>query len=199
MTVARPVRLVASLLFLAVLSGCNLLSGADDPRETYDIIAPVREFAAGSTRAQLLVKEPLALKTLDSDRVVLKPEPRVVTYLANAQWVDTAPKLVQARLVEAFENTGRTGATARPGDGLVIDFQLVSTLRRFEIDGTANTAVFEISIKLLADKTGQVRETRIFTATAPVQGQESADYVRALDQAFDAGAEQIIDWVLASV
>lgn len=181
------------------LSGCNLLSGADAPRETYDIVAPVRDLAPGQTEAQLLIKEPVALRTLDSDRVVLKPDPRVVTYLEDAQWVDTAPKLVQARLVEAFENTGRTGATARPGDGLVIDFQLVSVLRRFEIDGEANAAVFEISIKLLADKTGLVQETRIFTASAPVSGTESADYIRALDNAFDAGADQIIRWVLSSI
>ena len=183
----------------AILSGCTLLSGPDAPRETYDIIAPLREPGSGATGAQLLVKEPVALKTLDSDRIVLKPEPRVVTYLADAQWVDTAPKLVQARLVETFENTGRTGATALPGDGLVIDFQLVSVLRRFEISGTTNAAVFEISIKLLNDKTGQVRETRIFTASAPVSGEGSKAYVRALDQAFDAGVEEIVDWVLTLI
>lgn len=189
-----------TVAFAAVLlAGCNLLGGADDPRETYDIIAPIGDRIDGRTEAQLLVKEPVALKTLDSDRIVLKPEPRVVTYLEDSQWVDTAPKLVQARLIEAFENTGRTGATARPGDGLVIDFQLVSTLRRFEIDGQTNSAVFEISIKLLADKTGLVRDTRIFTASAPVRGSEGQDYIRALDQAFDAGAEEITEWVLSSV
>ena len=190
---------IFSLCALALLAGCNLLGGADDPRETYDIIAPVRDDVRAATEAQLLIKEPTALKTLNSDRVVLKPEPRVVTYLQDAQWVDTAPRLVQLRLIEAFENTGRTGATAQPGDGLVIDFQLVSVLRRFEIDGATNSAVFEISIKLLSDKSGQVRETRIFTARAPVSSDESADYIRALDQAFDAGAEQIIDWVLSSI
>ena len=190
---------VVCLLALGLLSGCALFGGPDAPRETYDIVAPLRDDVAASTQAQLLIKEPTALKTLDSDRVVLKPEPRVVTYLEDAQWVDTAPKLVQARLIEAFENTGRTGATAQPGDGLVIDFQLVSVLRRFEIDGNMNAAVFEISIKLLSDKSGQVRETRIFTARAPVEGDASADYIRALDRAFDAGAEQIIDWVLTSI
>ena len=192
-------RFVMLILLGPALAACNVLGGPDDPRETYDIVAPERQLPGGRTEAQLLVKEPVALKTLNSDRVVLKPEPRVVTYLEDAQWVDTAPKLVQARLVEAFENTGRTGATAFPGDGLVIDYQLVSTLRRFEIDGTTDAAVFEIAIKLLTDRTGQVRESRIFTARAPVNGTESADYIRALDQAFDAGAGEIIAWVLGSV
>ena len=184
---------------LVLLPGCNLLRGEDTPNETYDILAPVQNIAPGETRSQLLVKEPVTLKTLDSQQIVLKPEPRVVTYLANAQWVDTAPRLVQARLVEVFENTGRTGATARPGDGLVIDYQLVSSLRRFEIAQDRNAAVFEISIKLLNDRTGQVLETRIFTAQAPLEGTEATDYIRALDRAFDAGAREIVDWVLTLV
>lgn len=184
---------------LVLLPGCNLLRGEDAPNETYDILAPVQNIAPGETRSQLLVKEPVTLKTLDSQQIVLKPEPRVVTYLANAQWVDTAPRLVQARLVEVFENTGRTGATARPGDGLVIDYQLVSSLRRFEIAQDRNAAVFEISIKLLNDRTGQVLETRIFTAQAPLEGTEATDYIRALDRAFDAGAREIVDWVLTLV
>ena len=201
-TCARAVARCAGLSIVvgvALVQGCALVTPPEPPRETYDIIAPLAAPTQARTQAQLLVKVPNALKALDSERIVLKPQPRVVTYIAGAQWLDTAPKLVQARLVEAFENTGRTGATAKPGDGLVIDFQLVSDLRRFEIDGARNEAVFEISIKLLTDKTGLVRETRIFTARVPVSGDTPEAYVRALDAAFDAGSKDIIAWVLRLV
>ena len=194
----RPAPFVALAAVLA-LSGCNLLRGPDAPRETYDIIAPANAAPAAATRAQILVKEPTALRAYDTDRIVLKPSPRVITYIQEAQWLDTAPKLLQARLVEVFENTGRTGATARPGDGLVIDFQLVSSLRRFEIVEDENAAILELSIKLLTDKTGLVRSTRIFTARAPVNEPTPDGYVRALDNAFDAAAREIVDWVLTSI
>lgn len=199
---ARPRRSASVSVALAAalaLSGCNLLRGPDAPRETYDIIAPANAAPSAATRAQILVKEPVALKAYDTDRIVLKPTPRVITYVADAQWLDTAPKLIQARLVEVFENTGRTGATARPGDGLVIDFQLVPSLRRFEIVEDENAAILELSIKLLTDKTGLVRSTRIFTARAPVNEATADGYVRALDNAFDAAAREIVDWVLTSI
>ena len=192
-------RCATALILTTALGGCALVKGADAPRETYDILAPTTVARTGSTRAQLLVKEPTALKALNSDRIVLKPSPRVITYVAEGQWLDTAPRLVQARLVEAFENTGRTGATAKPGDGLVIDYQLVTNLRRFDIDGRSNEAVMELSVKLLTDRTGKVRDARIFSASVPV-GTASADgYVVALDAAFDAVARDVIAWVLRSV
>lgn len=193
--------LAASVLALAAVtaSGCNLLRGADAPRETYDIIAPANAAPSAATRSQILVKEPTALRAYDTDRIILKPSPRVITYIEEAQWLDTAPKLIQARLVEVFENTGRTGATARPGDGLVIDFQLVPSLRRFEIVEDENVAVLELSIKLLTDRTGLVRSTRIFTAQAPVNEATPDGYVRALDNAFDAASREIVEWVLTSI
>ena len=196
----RRGRAAATLAVAALaLGGCNLLRGPDAPRETYDIIAPANAAPSVATRAQILVKEPTALRAYDTDRIVLKPSPRVITYIADAQWLDTAPKLIQARLVEVFENTGRTGATARPGDGLVIDFQLVPSLRRFEIIEDENAAILELSIKLLTDKTGLVRSTRIFTARAPVDEATSDGYVRALDNAFDAASREIVEWVLSSI
>ncbi|MEL6750568.1 MAG: ABC-type transport auxiliary lipoprotein family protein [Pseudomonadota bacterium] len=177
------------------LSSCALLQGPEAPRETYELTA-VDDVAGltGATRAQILVKVPSALKSIDSDRIVVRPTPSVVTYLAGAQWSDTLPRMVQAKLVTAFENTAATGATAQPGDGLVIDYQLIGQIRRFGIDETARQARLEMSVKLLSDRSGKVVETRVFTATAPAGS--GADYVAALDRAFDALTRDIVRWVI---
>ncbi|MEE9374991.1 MAG: ABC-type transport auxiliary lipoprotein family protein [Rhizobiaceae bacterium] len=182
------------LISLAMTS-CALIKKPEAARETYDISAP-QDFSGlqGGTRSQILVKLPTALKAIDSDRIIVKPSPSVITYQAGAQWSDTVPRMVQAKLVEAFENTGATGATAKPGDGLVIDFQLVSSIRRFEIlDGVA---VIEMSIKLLTDKTGLVQETRIFTAKTNAVGSTADAYVAAFDASFDELARSIVRWVV---
>ena len=185
------------VLSLAVLPACALVKGKEAPRETFDLSAPksIAGLNVGGG-SQILVKVPNALKTIDNDRLIIKPSPSVITYLAGAQWADTIPKLVQARLVETFENTGATRATAIPGDGLVIDYQLVSDIRRFEISG--GTAVIEMSVKLLVDRTGLVRETRIFTASAPANGSDNDAYVAAFDAAFDQLATSIARWVIGS-
>lgn len=197
----RPLLLVSGIVMLLGTSGCALLKSAPEPRDSYEITAPKSVSGiSGSTRAQILIKKPNALKSLDSERLVLRSNGSEITYLAGVQWTDTVPNMVQSKLVESFENSGATGATAKPGDGLVIDYQLVSDLRRFEVvtDG-GNRAVIEISIKLLSDKSGKVLETEIFTASAPVSGEANDAYIRALDAAFDELAIDIIRWVLGQV
>ncbi len=197
----RPLRrqAIASLIACAMLvSSCALIKRPEAPRETYELSAPT-SFSGlrGSTGAQILVKLPTSLDTINSERIVLRPSKSVITYVAGAQWSDTVPKMVQAKLVEAFENTGATGATAKPGEGLVIDYQLVSNLRRFEIAN--RVAIIEVSIKLLADRTGKVVETRVFTAEAPVSGDVPENYVAGFDAAFDDLSRAVIKWVLGAV
>ena len=121
-SVSRVLRALVLGASACALASCALITPKEAPRETFDISAPTSfSGVRGGSRAQILVKSPTALKSLDSDRIVVKPAPTVVTYLAGAQWADTVPRLIQAKLVEAFENSGATRATAKPGDGLVID------------------------------------------------------------------------------
>jgi len=196
---SRAGALFLSVALLASVSGCALLKSAPAPRDTFELSAPTG-FAnvSGATGAQLLVKLPNALKSIDSDRIIVKNGPSGVTYLAGAQWADTVPRMVQAKLIEAFENKGTTGATAKPGDGLVIDYQMISDIRRFEIS-EAGVATIEMSIKLLSDKSGKVLETRIFSAQSTAVGSDASAYVASFDAAFAELSRSVISWVLARV
>ena len=73
------------------LGSCSVIK-REGQRETYDISAP-REFdnLPKGRRTQILIKEPTALKAVDSDRIIVKPSKNVVTYLSRAQWTDTVP------------------------------------------------------------------------------------------------------------
>ncbi|KQT53272.1 ABC transporter [Aureimonas sp. Leaf454] len=190
--------LLAALAF--GLGACASLGGTTPP-DTYEISSPTTvQRKAGATRAQLLIPEPTAIKTLDSAQIVIKPTPYTVEYLANSQWSDRLPRMVQLRFVQAFENSGRVAAVGVPGQGLAIDYQVVMEIRRFEIDADgANRAVVEIAVKALNDKTGAVRATRVFTQTAPVSGAGNASYVAALDAAFDRTSADIVAWMLKLV
>ena len=83
----RATFIAASVL---MLSSCALLKGAEPPRDTYEISAP-SSFSGirGGTRAQLLVKGPTALDAINSQRMILRPSPNSITYIAGAQWSDT--------------------------------------------------------------------------------------------------------------
>ncbi|MCW4114399.1 ABC-type transport auxiliary lipoprotein family protein [Aurantimonas sp. MSK8Z-1] len=191
-----------SALFAALAIGLCSCASLSTPPDTYEISAP--EIAAaqkGATRAQLLIAEPTAIKTLDSDHIVVKPTPYTVEFLGNSQWSDRLPRMVQLRLVQAFENTGRVGAVGVPGQGLAIDWQIVTEIRQFEIDvaGGGRSAKIEIAVKMLNDRNGVVRATRVFDTVEPVRGSANGDYVAALDRAFDRTAGDIVAWTMALI
>ncbi|GGD91309.1 ABC transporter [Aureimonas endophytica] len=194
-------RNLTAIFLAAVLGGCAAL-GKSTPPDTYEISAPAPRVPASSRqRVQLLVPDPTAIKTLDSTSIVVKPTPFTIEALQNSQWSDRLPRIVQLRMVQAFETTGRVGAVGVPGQGLAIDYQVIMEIRRFEIDAGAgrNTATIEIAVKLLNDRNGTVRASRTFSERSPVTGSGNPAFVAALDRAFDKVAGDIVTWTLGAV
>jgi len=182
------------------LSGCTSLVAGPAP-STYDLTAlDSVPGLRGGTRAQLLILEPSALKVLDSEQIVIKPSAAEVEYIARAQWTDRLPKVVQAKLVETFENTGRARAVAKPGEGLVIDYQLVSDIRAFEASlESGRVARVSISVKLVSDRTGKVVRTKVFSKSVPLGGTDGLAVATALDDAFDLVSAEIVKWTYSGV
>lgn len=186
-----------SAIALALLAaGCAALPGGGPaPLDTFELSAPEgpAKQAPGST--QILIAEPTALKSLDTQNIVIAPTPASIEYLDGAQWADRLPRVVQDRLAEAFENAGGFAGVGKPGQGLAIDYQVIVEIRAFEVrvngGTTANVVLF---VKLLNDRNGTVRAIREFEATAPVSGTGNDAYVAALDAAFREAAAEIVSW-----
>ncbi len=192
---ARTV-IVLPLVALAV-TGC----GTAAKNDTFDLSGtPSTATGRRPKRSQILVPEPTALKALDSEQIVIRVSPSEIQYLARSQWSDRLPRMVQSKLVEAYENSGKLGGVGKPGQGLAIDYQVVTEIRSFEIDaGAGNQAVVEISAKILNDRNGTVRTQKVFRAATPAGGGSSEGYVKALDRAFSAVTAQIVNWTLTSI
>ncbi|WEZ83310.1 ABC-type transport auxiliary lipoprotein family protein [Rhizobium sp. 32-5/1] len=193
---AGVIRFAAVCLFAATLSACAGKANND----TYSLSASPQVEGPNSTSKQILVPEPTALKALDSEQVVIRLSPSEIQYLAASQWSDRLPKMVQAKLVQAFENTGKVGGVGKPGEGLAIDYQVISEIRAFEIatEG-ADTAIVEIFAKILNDRNGTVRAQKSFRATVPVRGSGNAAFVAALDAAFADVSAEIVAWTLKAI
>lgn len=188
--------MLALPLLAALLSGC----GSKANNDTFDLsLTPSGEGPSARNR-QILVPEPTAVKMLDSDQVVIRVSPSELQYLANSRWGDRLPRLVQSKLVEAFENSGRLGGVGKPGQGLAIDYQIVTDIRNFEVvTKGARFADVEISAKLLNDRNGTVKAQSVFKATVPVSGTENRRYIEALDKAFAKVGAEIVDWSLKAM
>lgn len=192
------VRLLAGALVAAFLPGCALLGGGSAPLDTYELTAADPGGGAKRRGVQILVAEPSALKSLDSVNIVIKPTANEVQYLKGAQWADRLPKVVQARLAQAFQASDRVGGVGKPGEGLAIDYQIITEIRKFDIrlDG-GDRAEVELFVRVLNDRNGTVRAAKEFTAQASVPGSGNAAYAAALDAAFRAASVEIVDWSVA--
>lgn len=179
-----------------LLAGC----GSKATNDTFDLsITPSAQGQSAKNR-QILVPEPTALKSLDSEQVLVRVSPSEFQYLADSRWGDRLPRMVQSKLVQAFENTGKLGGVGKPGQGLAIDYQVVTEIRSFEIDSSGpRTAKVEISVKILNDRNGSVRAQSVFAASVPVSGEGNAKFIAALNRAFAKVGAEIVDWTLRSI
>jgi len=189
----RPALAVALAAALA-LSGCASLGGAKPPA-IYDLSSPT-DFSglrAGTTR-QLLVPVPTAIDALGSARIVVREPVGRLSYYPGATWSDELPSLVQTKLVRAFENSGRA-KVGRPGESLAIDYQVIVDVRAFELDvSQGRVAHVALGVKLLDDRTGKVRATKVFDAAVPATSDAADAVVRALDAAADRALTDVVIW-----
>ena len=182
------------------LGGCAALPGGGPaPLDTFELSAAHVE-AQRHSRRQILIAEPSALKALDGQNIVIKTGARAIQYLKGAQWADRLPLIVQARLAQSFQNAGSFAGVGKPGEGLAIDYQVISEIRAFEIRAfeiradQGERAEVEIFVRLLNDRNGEVRAAKSFSASAAVSGVGNKAYVDALDAAFGKAATDIVRW-----
>lgn len=193
----RQLAVSVALASMMVLGGC-IGAGADNDTFALSSVSAVE--GPGAKSRQILVPEPTALKALDSEQIVIRLSGVEIQYLSKARWSDRLPKMVQSKLVEAYENSGKLGGVGKPGQGLAIDFQIVTDIRAFQVETNGATrGHIEISAKLLNDRNGTVRAQKVFTASAPVSGSDNRAYIGALDVAFAQVAAEIVGWTLKNI
>ena len=196
-------RVLGVLLGLtALVSGCAAIPGVGPAAlDTYELTTPSFDAVGrGNTRRQILISEPTALKSLDGQSIVVKPTPSSIEFLGGAQWGDRLPKVVQARLAEAFQKSGKFGGVGRPGEGLAIDYQISIDIRAFEIRATGGqTGHVEFFVRILDDRNGIVRASRGFEASSHVAGTGNDAFVAALDRAFADATASLVNWTVSAL
>jgi cholesterol transport system auxiliary component len=193
-------RIAAALALFLAIAGCAGLGTSAPP--TFNLTA-AQDFPrrSGPPRGQLIIGEPTALAILDSEKIVVRPAAGEFAYLGGAQWSDRLPKLLQARIVQSFENASRLRAVGRPGERLTADFQLVTDIRAFHV-AVAENGVFaevEISAKVVVEKSGRIVAARVFRSTVPAASSEPPAAVAALDDAFHRVVIEMVLWAVRGV
>jgi phospholipid/cholesterol/gamma-HCH transport system substrate-binding protein len=181
-----------------IVAGLERLTGGGKkgPATIYDLGVP-RAFPPREKLAhiQILVPEPGAPIALDTQKVVPRSNGADAESFANAQWSDTIPKLVQAKVIQTLDNSSYLGAVSRPLDGLASDYRLLIDLREFRIAAAAGeTSDVEFGAKVLGNG-GRIVASKVFAAKAPTASAGAPAGVAAIDQAFGKAAADLAAWV----
>ena len=186
----------------SIVAGLEKMTGggaAAAPKITYDLRAVQEAAPSGrGLKSQIGLPEPTAVAMLQTQRFLFSPVKEMPAF-ADAMWADSLPKLLQARLIEGFENYDIAHAPLRTPDASPPDTQLVLDVRRFEVttDGEP-MAVIALSARLL-DKDDKVKASRLFEQRQKLDTLEPAAAVAAYNEAFGRLSRDVIGWTAASM
>jgi phospholipid/cholesterol/gamma-HCH transport system substrate-binding protein len=183
-----------------IVAGLERMTGATapPPKITYDLHVPKNPAPLGKTiNLQWAIPEPTAVAMLETQRFLFSPAQDYPGF-AEAMWADALPKLVQARLIESFENYDIAHAPLRMVDAGMTEFQLLIDLRRFRIAlDSMPAAEIELSARII-DKNGKIVASHLFEEHERLDRVEPSQAVAAFSEAFGRLAKNLIAWTVAA-
>lgn len=182
-----------------IISGVERMTGAaPTPRKAVFDLRAVEDFAQPrrELHGQLAIPEPSAIVMFDTQRFLFEPG-REPEGFADAQWSDSLPKLIQAKLLQSFENYDIAHPPLRDAPDAAA--QLLVDLRAFRITGDGElNAELSFSAKIV-DKAGRVIAARVFTAKQRLDDRQPAAAVAAFNDAFGRIVGDLIPWVASAI
>jgi cholesterol transport system auxiliary component len=151
---------------------------------------------------RLVIDVPRASPGLDSSRIALVRPPVSFDYFADSAWTDRAPVVVQAALLESFENSGRLVALDRDSIEAEPDFVLQTELRHFEAeyDRATGPPLVRVAIRVRIVSAGgrRIVAATAFSRSARAAANDVPSIVAALDRALGEVIDEIVAWSLAN-
>jgi cholesterol transport system auxiliary component len=199
----------AGLLMISALSGCSGLASltqASKPVELF-VLTPKSTFDSTLPRLryQIVVDTPTATAAVNTDQIAVQPTPLQVQYLPGARWIDRAPLIVQALLIESFENTGKVPAVGSSTIGLRADYLIVTDIREFQALVPESTVAepllinVRLSLKVVDAFTDRIIASRSFEEIEPSSSDTATDVAAAFDEALGDTMRDAVEWSIREI
>ncbi|WP_170588776.1 ABC-type transport auxiliary lipoprotein family protein [Ruegeria arenilitoris] len=203
----RPLLLTLTITTLGGCAGLGTLKQASKPNDLY-LLTPKSTFSQSLPRVQkqIVIQEPTATAAVNTDQIAVQPTPLQVQYLPRARWVDRAPLIVQALMVESFENSGRVAAVGRSTVGLRADYVIVPDLREFQgivVGETENSKTVKIevrmNIKIIDEFEDKIIASSSFQEAVVSTSDETPDLIAAFDTALGKTMRDAVEWSVRKI
>ncbi len=201
--------LLALMIAALLLSACGgLLPGSGPPPKLYRL-TPKSTFDPylPTVAWQLVISPPAAQGAIDTTRIALAPSATRIEYYADAGWTDRMPLMLQALVLESFENSDRIVAVGRRAIGLRSDYELRIDVREFQAEyynhpgqpqscaGPPVCVDVIVNAKLIYTPRRTIVATRDFSGYAPSED-DVVGVVEAFDEALGSVLKDVVGWTL---
>ena len=205
----RLLSLVAMIgvLALSACTGISTFNRAATPTDLFSL-TPKSTFDSKLPRLsqQIVIEEPTATAAVNTDQIAVHPTPLQVEYLPGVRWVDRAPLIVQALLIESFENSGKVAAVGRSTVGLRSDYIIVTDVREFQAhlpEGGIKDAPLDIhvrlNLKIIDSFSDHIIGSNSFTEVVVTESDEMLDIAKAFDKALGRAMRDSVEWSIRKI
>jgi len=188
-------------LLLALATGCAVLPTKPAPR--LFVLTPKSTFETSLSKVdwQLSVDAPIAESGLNTSRIAVMRKELTMEYFERANWIDTAPRMIQRLLVESFENSHRIVGVGRQSTTLRADYSLITELREFQAEKFAGRNIVHVRInaKLVRMPQRVIVSTTSAESQVPYEGTRMENIVHAFDDALGKALKDVVNWTLTAV
>lgn len=199
----KNARLILGFAALLALGGCGAVSALNKaaiPLDAYELRAPSDlPQASRSLNRALSIEPPTTSGALDTDRILIKPNPVQSLYLPDGRWASELPAMWQTMALRAFEDTGALSYVGRKPLGASGDFALISEITDFqaELVGEESATIrLRLTARMVRESDARVMARRVFSAAVPVDGTETLDLVNGFNAASDTVLADMVRWGL---
>src|ERR1700737_457973 len=183
-----------------IVAGLERMTGGGappTPKTVYDLRVP-QAFALPkrTLKGQLAIPEPTAIAKFDTQRILFSTPGKDYPGFADVQWADSMPNLLQAKLIQSFENYDIAHAPLRSMDGVDADYRLLIDLRGFQVTGNSDpdpAVEIAFSARILS-KDGRIVASRLFQENRKLTSLDPPSAVAAFNDAFESIATELIAW-----
>jgi cholesterol transport system auxiliary component len=153
---------------------------------------------------RLLIEPPSAASGLNTARIPLRPDPTLLDYFANAQFVEVVPILVQGLVRESLDATGALDVLGPDATGLRPDYVLRLHIQDFQAEydrGLEEAPLINIrmQLRLLAQPRRESLATGRAQQTLRADGTAIETVIQAFDQAMGLVLRRIVTWTIDEI
>jgi len=192
-----------AVFLLITLQGCSLIS----PRhQSLVVYSPALQTSALPSSKhpllpwQLMIQTPTAINPLNSERMLVMPQPGIIEFYKNVRWRDRIPKLVQQFLLQGFQDSAQFAGVNTPGSGTGTSYGINTDVRDFQAEYRLKetpVVVIRLHIQLIDYKNNRIVDSRLFSAEFTSSDSSATAVAKSFEQGLNSLLPQIVEWVLA--